>query len=170
MKELGTLALAVTMTLSGVAHAKEPTTNSWAAVERLRSGTMVVVEQPLTVGDYRYQIPCKVIRVDHDALTCRVKDGSSGRIVYPASEVLTVYRVRMRITAWSWVRTGLLAGGGFLMGCAITDDEPDYPLGGGGAAVGALYGLEHLSRHPQFDVVYWRTDESAREPVAPGQG
>ena len=169
MKKRAALVLAVIMTLSGLAYAKEPETNSWDTVERLRPGTMVVVEQSFTLGDYRHQKPCGIVHVDHDSLTCLLKDGRSGRIVYPASEVLTVYRVRMRTTAWSWVRTALLGGAGFLLGCAITDDEPDYPLGGLGAADGALYGLGHLSRHPQFEIVFWRTDESAREPAAPGQ-
>lgn len=155
MKELVAF-LAMFVTLGGVAHAREPRATSWTAVERLRPGTMVVVEQQATVGDYRYQTPCEVIGVNDDSLTCRPKDARSGRVVYPASEVLTVYRVKTRITTWSWVRTGLLGGAGFLVGCAITDDQPDYPLGGMGAAAGALYGLDHLSRKRHFEVIYWQ--------------
>jgi hypothetical protein len=159
--------LAVVMAGGAVAHAKDPATGSWVAVERLKPGTKVVVEELSTPGDYRYQVPCKVVRVDEASLTCRAEGGRNQRIVYPAGQVLTVYQVKMRVTAGSWARIVLYAGAGFLMGCAITDEKPDFPLGGMGAVAGGVIGAMDISRGPKFEVVYWRTDAPAGGAVSP---
>jgi hypothetical protein len=156
--------LAVVLAGGGVAQAKEAKgandTASWVAVAALKPGTKVVVEQMFTPGDYRAQPPCKVVRVDEQALTCSL--GQRGqRIVYPADQVLTVYRVRMRVTVGSWARIVLYAGGGFLFGCAVTDENCDYPLGVIGGAAGGLAGVGNISRKPKFEVVYWRADTAA---------
>jgi hypothetical protein len=53
------------------------------------------------------------------------------------------------------------------MGCAITDDNADYPLGAIGAADGAIYGASKISKKPKFAVVYWRADTPASAAVSP---
>jgi hypothetical protein len=141
--------------------------SGWDAMERLKPGTELVVEEMSTRSDYRQQAPCKMIAVDDASLTCSPEGARHQRIVYPARRVLTVYRVRMRITPGSWARLVLFAGAGFVMGCAITDDQPDYPLGAMGAAAGAAYGAANISKEPKFAAVYWRTDAPASAAVSP---
>jgi len=159
--------LAVVVAGGGVAQAKEAGVEGWGAVERLRPGTKVVVEELFTPGDYRYQTPCKLVRVDDASLTCRPEGQRNQRVIYPARQVLTVYQVRMRVTAGSWARIVLYSGLGFLLGCAITDENPDYPLGGMGAAGGALYGVGKISQEPKFTVIYWRTEAPASGVAGP---
>jgi len=150
----------------GVAHAEDRGPSGWGAVERLKPGTKVVVEQLLTPGDYRDQSPCWVTRVDEESLTCSPVGKRRQRIVYPARQVLTVYQVRMRLTAGGWVRTVLYTGAGLLVGCAITDDKCDYFLGAVGAVDGALFGALRGLR-PKFTVVYRRMEPSVGEAVSP---
>jgi len=140
---------------------------NWGAVEHLKPGTKVVVEELNVAGDYRQQTPCKLIRVGDASLTCSPDRQRNQRIVYPASQVLTVYQVRMRVTAGSWARIVLYAGAGFLLGCAITDENPDYPLGAMGAVAGGLAGAGRISRKPKFAVVYWRVAAAAGGAVSP---
>jgi hypothetical protein len=135
------------------------------ATERLKPGTKVVVQELGVAGDYRYQVPCDVVRVDDASLTCRPEDERNRRIVYPIGRVQTVYRVKMKVTAGSWARIVAYSGLGFLLGCAITDENPDYVLGGLGAVAGAGIGLKDMSRQPNFEVVYWR--QEAPGDVAP---
>ena len=151
----------------GSSNGQQSAPIGWDAVEHLKPGTKIVVEQMFTRGDYRQQAPCKVIAVDDASLTCSPEGARHQRIVYPAEQVLTVYRVRMRITPGSWARVVLFAGAGFWMGCAITDDQPDYPLGTIGAAAGAAYGASKISKQPKFAVVYWLTDTPASATVSP---
>jgi hypothetical protein len=160
-------ALVAVMAGGGVAHAKDAGAGGWGAVERLKPGTKVVVEELSTPGDYRYQVPCEVVRVDDASLTCRPEGQRNRRIVYPAGQVLTVYRVKMRVTAGSWVRMVIFPGLGFLLGCAITDENPDYPLGALGAVAGGALGAEHISKGPKFEVVYWRTETPVGGTVSP---
>jgi hypothetical protein len=164
------LILGFLLAYSGVAQAQDAKraggSGSWDAVKALKPGTKVVVEQLLTPGDYRDQTPCWVMRVDEESLTCSPVGKRRQRIVYPARQVLTVYQVRMRVTAGGWVRTVLYAGAGFLVGCAITDENDDYELGAVGAVAGALAGAERGAR-PKFTVVYRRMEPSAGEAVSP---
>jgi hypothetical protein len=136
-------------------------------VKVLKPGTKVVVfEQLFTPGDYHDQTPCWVMRVDEESLTCSPVGQRRQRIVYPARQVLTVYQVRMRVTAGGWVRAVLYAGGLFLVGCAVTDDAADYPLGAMGAVAGASVGIGRGLR-PKFTVVYRRMEPSAGGAVSP---
>jgi hypothetical protein len=152
--------LAVVVALAGAAQAKGPKgAGGWGAVERLKSGTKVVVQELGVAGDYRYQVPCDVVRVDDASLICRPEDELNRIIVYPIGRVLTVYRVKMRVTAGSWARIVGFSGLGFLLGCAFTDENANYPLGGLGAAAGAGIGLGHMSRQRNFEVVYWHPEE-----------
>jgi hypothetical protein len=167
-------AFVVLMACGGVADAvsaRVQTTNSvlpgWEAVQHLKPGTQVVVEELSTPGDYRNQAPCRLVRVDDASLTCRPENRRNQRIVYPAGQVLTVYQVKTKVTPGSWARVVLFAGLGFGMGCAITDQNPDYPVGGLGAVAGGLLGAEHISREPKFAVVYWRMGASAGGAVSP---
>jgi len=162
-----TLLLSLAAVAQGSSNVQQSAPIGWDAVERLNPGTKIVVEQMFTRSDYRQQAPCKVIAVDDASLTCSPEGARHQRIVYPAGRVLTVYRVRMRITPGSWARVVLFAGAGFVMGCAITDDEPDYPLGAMGAAAGAAYGASKISKEPKLAVVYWRTDTPASAAVSP---
>ena len=162
-----TLLLSLAAVAQGSSNGQQSAPIGWDAVEHLKPGTKIVVEQVFTRGDYRQQAPCKVIAVDDASLTCSPEGARHQRIVYPAGRVLTVYRVRMRITPGSWARVVLFAGAGFVMGCAITDDEPDYPLGALGAAAGAAYGASKISKEPKLAVVYWRTDTPASAAVSP---
>jgi len=169
------MVLMAVMAGGGLAHATSArahaATNSalpgWEAVQRLKPGTEVVVEELLTPGDYRKQAPCKLVRVDDVSLTCRPDNRRNQRIVYPAPQVLSVYQVGMRVTAGSWVRIVLFAGLGFGLGCAITDENPDYPLGGIGAAAGGLLAAEHVSKAPTSKVIYQRMEAAADGAVSP---
>jgi hypothetical protein len=127
----------------------------------------VVVEELSMPGDYQNQAPCKLVHVDDASLTCRPEGRRNRRIVYPAGQVLAVYQVKTRVTAGSWVRLVLFPGLGFLLGCAITDENPDYPLGAIGAAAGGLAGVEHISKSPTFKVIYRRTQAAADGAVSP---
>jgi hypothetical protein len=158
--------LVVVLAGGGMAHAEDHGPSDWGAVERLKPGTKVVVVQLLTLGDYHDQTPCWVMRVDEESLTCSPVGKRRQRIVHPARQVLTVYQIRMRVTAGGWVRTVLYAGAGFLVGCAITDENADYPLGALGAADGALYGMMRGAK-PKFTVVYQRMEPSAGGAVSP---
>jgi len=140
------------------AQAKGRVVGDWAAVERLKPGTKVVVTEPFVAEAYPDQTPCQVIRIDHASLTCRPEGDRARRIVYPAERVLTVYQVKMRVTAGSWARLVLFPGFGFLMGCAVTDDRPDYPLGALAGAGGAALAAGHISRHPKFELIYRSTE------------
>lgn len=155
MKRCAGLILAIVMASVGVAEAKGPKrAGGWEAAERLKPGTKVVVQESGVASDYRNQVPCEVVRVDDASLTCRPEDERNRTIIYPIGPVLTVYRVETRVTAGSWARIVASSGLGFLLGCAITDDKPNFPLGGLGAAAGASIGLGRLSRQPNFKIVY----------------
>lgn len=175
MEMLAGWVLAAAIAGGGVAHTTsagaQTTANGvlpgWEAVQHLKPGTKVVVEDLFTPGDYRNQAPCQLLRVDDASLTCRPEGRRNRRIVYPAGQVLTVYQVKTRVTAGSWARIVLFPGLGFLLGCAITDENPDYPLGGIGAAAGGLFGVEHISREPKFAVIYRRTEAAAGSAVSP---
>jgi hypothetical protein len=93
-----TLLVSLTAVAQGPSNGLQSAPIGWDAVEHLKPGTKIVVEQMLTRGDYRQQAPCKVIAVDDASLTCSPEGARHQRIVYPAGRVLTVYRVRMRIT------------------------------------------------------------------------
>jgi hypothetical protein len=162
-----TLLLSLAAVAQGSSNGQQSAPIGWDAVEHLKPGTKIVVEQMFTRGDYRQQAPCKVIAVDDASLTCSPECARHQRIVYPVGRVLTVYRVRMRITPGSWIRVVLFAGAGFVMGCAITDENADYPLGAMGAAAGAAYGASKISKEPKFAVVYWRADTPASAAVSP---
>lgn len=175
MKMLAGWMLAAVIAGGGVAHATSAGAQTmadgvlpgWDAVQHLKPGTQVMVEQLSTPDGYQSQAPCKLLRVDDASLTCRPEGRRNPRIVYPAAQLLTVYQVKMRVTAGSWVRIVLFPGLGFLLGCAITDENPDYPLGGIGAAAGGLAGVEHISRAPTFKVIYRRTEAAAGAAVSP---
>lgn len=162
-----TLLLSIAAVAQGSSNGLRSAPIGWGAVEHLKPGTKIVVEQMFTRGEYRQQAPCKVIAVDDASLTCSPEGARHQRIVYPAARVLTVYRMHMRITPGSWVRVALFAGAGFAMGCAITDENADYPLGAMGAAAGAGYRASNISKKPKFAVVYWRADTPASESVSP---
>jgi hypothetical protein len=163
------LILGFLVAYSGVAQTKDAKqavgSMSWDAVRALKPGTKVLVEQLFTPDDYRKQKPCWVVRVDEGSLTCSPVGKPRQKIVYPAAQVLTVYQVRMRLTAGSWARIILFAGAGFLVGCAITDDQCDYPLGALSAVGGAGVGVARISQ--SFTVVYRRMEPSADGAVSP---
>jgi hypothetical protein len=173
MARFAGLGFILLLTLAAVAQGSSSDVQSagapigWDAVQHLKPGTKIVVEQLYTRGDYRQQAPCKVIRVDGASLTCRPEDARQQRIIYPADRVLTVYRVHMRVTPGSRARVVLFAAAGFAMGCALTDGNPDYPLGAAVGAAGAAYGASKISKEPKFAVVYWRTEASASAAVSP---
>jgi hypothetical protein len=175
MKMLVGWVLAVAIAGGGVAHSPSAAAQSlanselpgWDAVQHLKPGTQVMVEELSTPGGYQNEVPCKLLRVDDASLTCRPEGRSNRRIIYPAEQLLTVYQVKMRVTAGSWARIVLFPGLGFLLGCAITDENADYPLGGIGAAAGGLAAVEHISKAPTFKVIYRRTEAAAGGTVSP---
>jgi hypothetical protein len=158
------LILVSMLSANGIAHGANGVLPGWDAVKALKPGTKLVVKVEFAPWDYREQTPCWVMSVDEESLTCSPIGKRRQRIVYSAGQVYTVYQVRMRPTAWSWARTVLLAAGGLLIGCAITDDKCDYPLGAMGAVAGGLLGAEHMST---LVVVYRRMEPSADGAVSP---
>ena len=132
--------------------------------EGLTSRDKVVVKVEFAPWDYRDETPCWVVRVDEESLTCSPVGKRRQRIVYPARA--GVYGLSGQDAA-----DGMELGahrsscrGGFLIGCAITDDECDYPLGAMGAVAGGLLGAEHMST---MVFVYRRIEPLADEAVSP---
>ncbi len=156
------LVLVSLLATSGIADAANVVLPGWGAVQQLKPGTKAVVVLQFAPWDYRKQTPCSVMRVDEESLSCSPVGKRRQRIVYSARQVFTVYQVR--VTAGGWVRTVLYAGAGFLVGCAVTDDKCDYPLGAMGAVAGGLLGAEHMST---LVVVYRQTEAAAGETVSP---
>ncbi len=127
-----------------------PAPTGWTTVERLKKGTLVVVDRVLAPGEYEERIPCKVVRVDADSLLCTPLSGRHARLVYPARQVGAVYLWKTHLSP-NFVKMVLYGGAGWMFGGIITDDRWNYPLATIGAIGGGLCGL--VSNKPREKLV-----------------
>jgi hypothetical protein len=151
------LMLSVLSIMVGSAAAQGPPPG-WHAVQRLRRGTKITVERPLASGELDEQRSCKIVRVDAATLTC-IPEGDQGqRVVYPARQIDSVYRIKRDVP---WVRLVLGAGLGFAIGGAVSDGRPNFPLAGVGAIAGAGYAVGTDTPKTKVVLVYPRMPEPA---------
>ena len=114
--------LAALFLLQATAHAQ---TGDWPRVQSLRQGTTLIVETGVNPYGPATFDRCRLKAVDATTLTCTTLGWAGKRLVFPASRIDALYRVKQ-----PWVKTAFTAGiVGIFVGGLISGNPPAIGIG-----------------------------------------